>query len=318
MSLHLAQLGAMVVYETLMHWRRRIVAFLMLLFIIGLVGFSIFTAEQTSKPRVRMTYRSDGENVEVIETPLPPIEDMEDFARLYPGDAPAWIHTVSYEQFSNDQVIILLLGASLLPLLMGIPPLFSDSIPLDRQSKVRELLETLPLGKTVYLAGKVCGLWASLIVGLLLCAAAYGVVMRLLFGVYDLLLYAALWGLVIIPAVLVVSAACVLLASGVGSRRIAVLIGSLVVPFGLLLAGAVTTAMAVSGVGLSGPMPLASATTYGEVIGGMILNILQMIGLFALAVPVLWILAWSWTTWNDQRLPILPLQPARQAPQGQL
>jgi len=305
----LAQLGAMVVYESLMHWRRRVVTFLTVLYLIGLVGFSIFTADQLNRPRVSQTFISDGESVEVIETPLPPIETMEDFfADRWSGDAPPWIYTVSYEQFANDQIVILLLGSSLLPLFIGIPPLFSDTIPLDRQSKTRELLESLPLGKTVYLAGKVLGLWFCLTIGLLICAALYAVAMRLLFGVYDPLLYIALWGLIIIPASLVVSGFSILLASGVGTRRIAVLIGALLVPVGLLLAGAILTSIAVSGMGLSGRAPLSPASTYGDVLGGLLANTTQVIATFALPLPVLWVLAWLWTKWGDTRTPPLTLK----------
>ena len=309
MTLQLAQLGAIMAYESLMHWRRRVVAFLILLFLIGLIGFSIFTADQLSQPRVSRTYISNGETFEVIETPLPPIETMEDFfADRWSGDAPQWIYTVSYEQFSNDQIVILLLGSSLLPLFIGIPPLFSDTIPLDRHSKTRELLEALPLGKTVYLAGKVLGLWFCLTIGLLICAAVYAGVMRVLFGEYDSLLYAALWGLIIIPASLVVSGFSILLASGVASRRFAVLIGALLVPVGLLLAGAIITSIAVSGLGLSGNAPLSTASTYGDVIGGLLANTTQVIATFALPLPVLWMLAWLWTKWGDSRLQLPTLK----------
>lgn len=301
MGLQINSLGAITLYEAVMHWRRRAVAFLLVLALIGLIGFSIFTENQLSRPRVQQTFTHNGDSYEVIETPLPPIENMDDFASLYPGEAPPWIHTVSYEQFANDQVIVLLLVAGLLPLFIGIPPLFAETIPLDRHHKLRELLETKPITRTTYLAGKVLGLWVSLALALLVCAVVYGVVARFLFGVYDLLFYAATWGLIIIPATLVISAYTVLLASGVGSRRVAALIGALLVPVGMIFASAVMTVIAVSGIGLSGPTPLASAATYGEVVGRLLLNGLQMIGLFALGLPVLWLLAWGWTTWGDRR-----------------
>jgi hypothetical protein len=282
--------------------------FLLLLFLIGLIGFSIFTKDQLSRPRVRQTYVSNGDGYEVIETPLPPIEDMEDFASLFPGETPPWIHTVSYEEFSNNQILVLLLGSSLLPLLIGITPIFADTIPLDRQHRIRELLETKPLTKTTYLAGKVLGLWISLVVGMLICAVIYGAIARVLFGVYDALFYAAMWGLIIIPAVLIISGFAVLLASGVGSRRIASLIGALLVPFGLLLSGAILTMMSISGMGLSGYAPLAPVATYSEVVEIVLTNGMQYIARFALGLPVAWGLAWMWTKWDDRRpFPMLAL-----------
>jgi hypothetical protein len=314
MGLQVKAFLTITVYEALMHWRRRGVAFLMLLAIIGLVGFSIFTEDQLSRPRVSQQFISDGETYQVIETPLPPIEDMEDFASLFPGDVPSWIHTVSYEQFANDQIIVALLVAGLMPLFIGIPPLFAETIPLDRHHRLRELLETVPLTKTTYLAGKVAGLWVSLIAGLLLCAILYGIVARVLFGPYDLLFYAAIWGVVIIPATLVIAAYTVLLASGVGSRRIAALIGALLVPVGLIFASAVMTAIAISGIGLAGATPLATAATYGEVVGNLLANALRMIGVFALALPILWLLAWSWTKWHDRRVLSFPMQVVAHTP----
>jgi hypothetical protein len=127
---------------------------------------------------------------------------MADFARRFPGTTPDWIDTVSFDQFMSDRTVLLLLGVALLPLLIGIPPIFAETIPLDRQHKLRELLETKPLTKTTYLAGKVLGLWVSLGIGLLVCALLYGVAARFLFGAFDLLLYTAVWGLVLLPATL--------------------------------------------------------------------------------------------------------------------
>ena len=294
------RISAVVTYEARMHWRRRAIVFLLLIFMIGLIGFTILTKEASDRPPMQVSW----DNGVLTETPLPVDQSMADFARHFSGTAPAWIETVSYAQYMNDRLIVMLLCMALMPLLIGITPIFAETIPLDRQNQVRELLETTPLTKSAYLAGKVAGLWATLLIGLLICAVIYGVVALLLFGTFDPVIYVGLWVVVIFPSVLITAAFAVLIPSGVNSRRKAVLLGALLVPVSMALFSMIYITMSVSGMGLSGAVPLANVATYAEVISGLFGSIAQVIAPFAVILVIVWALAWLWTTWGDSRSPM--------------
>lgn len=294
------RLSAVVTYEARMHWRRRAIVFLLLIFMIGLIGFTILTKEASDRPPMQVSW----DNGVLTETPLPVDQSMADFARRFSGNAPAWIDTVSYPQYMNDRLIVMLLCMALMPLLIGITPIFAETIPLDRQHHVRELLETTPLTKSAYLAGKVVGLWATLLIGLLICAVIYGIVAFLLFGAFDPVIYMGLWVVVIFPSVLITAAFAVLIPSGVNSRRKAVLLGALLVPVSMALFSMIYITMTVSGMGLSGAVPLANVATYAEVIAALFGSIAQVIAPFVVILVIVWVLAWLWTTWGDNRSPM--------------
>ena len=69
----------------------------------------------------------------------------------------------------------------------------AETIPLDRQFKVRELIDALPISRAMYLGGKVLGVWAGLALIVLVGGAVNLITARLMIGLYDVRVVALLW-----------------------------------------------------------------------------------------------------------------------------
>ncbi|MEP7357879.1 MAG: hypothetical protein ABI847_11600 [Anaerolineales bacterium] len=115
--------------------------------------------------------------------------------------------------------------AALLVITLFLPILASETLPLDRQNGVRELLESLPVSPAVLLLGRLLGLWAGVLGCLAVVALADGLLGRWWHGPLDLGRYAALWLGSLAPAALLLSAAGMLLAAPLPGRRGAALLG---------------------------------------------------------------------------------------------
>lgn len=124
--------------------------------------------------------------------------------------------------------------ASLLLVLLALPPVVAETIARDRPYGIDELRDTLPLTPGVYLLGKVLGVWVCVIIMIVAVVALLWIAGQFVLGPIDLVPFARLWLTVIIPAALFVSALSVLLASRQTSRRRATLIGSLIAIYCLL------------------------------------------------------------------------------------
>ncbi len=75
--------------------------------------------------------------------------------------------------------VLLVLMTLLLPLLVV------DTVPLDEQGRTAELLHSLPLPRTVYLAGKVLGVWLAALTSLTFSLISIGLFSRLTNGPFD-------------------------------------------------------------------------------------------------------------------------------------
>ena len=147
LSLTWAQLLGMVRYEFKMHWRRRTLAVLLLAFMsITIVSLLIFLG----------SVQQFGSRAEAAFTPY-----VSAYAVLA-----AWMP--------------LSVGLALV-----LPVMVADTIPLDRQYGVRALLDSLPLPRAVYLAGKLFGLWAALLISLFGTLAITALVWRVSVGAFD-------------------------------------------------------------------------------------------------------------------------------------
>jgi hypothetical protein len=144
----------------------------------------------------------------------------------------------------------------------------------------------------------VFGVWAALALGLLIFALIFGVFSRLLMGEFSFPVYGALWLMMVIPPALIVAAYTVLVASGVRSRRLAALIGALLIPASFILFGAVYGMLVLSGLGLAFNTPLAEAATYAEAMGGLLASLISVMLPFIIAVPVVWLVTWLATGWG--------------------
>jgi ABC-type transport system involved in multi-copper enzyme maturation permease subunit len=126
-KLQAAQLAGMIRYEFRMHWRRRGLIILMW-GILVVIGISLLIA---------------GDNFQQLSTS--------------PND-PVLIRKV---------VTAALILTAFPPIGMGVafflPLVAAETIPLDRQYGVRELLDTLPISSNMYLTGKLLGLWTAVL-----------------------------------------------------------------------------------------------------------------------------------------------------------
>jgi len=123
------KLTAIVHYEIVMAWRRRSLPILWILLLVGVVGFALLV---TSVNHNGMSLAEImGRN----------------------ANKPAYV--------LNTIPIINVLLAGTLIFSVGITMMICEMIPLDRQFKVRELLDTLPISRADYLAGKVLAAWGA-------------------------------------------------------------------------------------------------------------------------------------------------------------
>lgn len=186
-----AQFLAIVRYEFLMHWRRRALVVLFLA-ALALPAMMVFSG------------RDDFESMHASARGISP--EM------------ALIFRTTYILVSTWPSLFLI--AALL-----VPPIVADTVPRDRQLRVRELLDSLPLGHGAYLAGKLAGVWVALGAGLCSALIALGLAWLLLIGPFDVATYAAmgLCGAVAIAGIN--GGLAVLIAAGQPGRARAVLIG---------------------------------------------------------------------------------------------
>lgn len=104
-------------------------------------------------------------------------------------------------------------------------PLMAEVIPLDHHLGVRELLDSLPLNRETYLAGKLLGMFLALLSGIAVSAIVLGTVAWLVFGGFEIAPYIQMWLVGVIPLVLLNPGLSLLLAAGQPTRRRAAAIG---------------------------------------------------------------------------------------------
>lgn len=83
--------------------------------------------------------------------------------------------------------MLAMVGSSILLVVMMLvlPLVIADSVPLDAQLRMDEVLNSLPLSRGVYLAGKIAGAWLAALSSLAISAAAVSVIWRLRVGDYN-------------------------------------------------------------------------------------------------------------------------------------
>lgn len=112
-------------------------------------------------------------------------------------------------------------------ILAFIGPMTADSVPLDRQVGISELLHSLPLPYSTYLIGKIAGMFLSIGWSLLISMVVIGVGAWIIMGAYDLGLFLRMWFLGALPLAILNPTLCLLLAAGQPTRRRAAVIGGI-------------------------------------------------------------------------------------------
>lgn len=185
-----AQIRGIALYEFRMHWRRRALKVVTIALALMLAFIIVVSTNEDSR--------------QIIQS-----------ANLDASDVQAVLSfTIVFATGATVTMIVAFI----------IPVAFADTIPLDQQSGVRELLDAMPLPIWGYLAGKLAGLWlavGSAMLGLMLASAAGWWVFV---GAYDLGAYASLW-LVGVGALIVLNGGFALLLTATQpNRRRAVLL----------------------------------------------------------------------------------------------
>jgi ABC-type transport system involved in multi-copper enzyme maturation permease subunit len=129
--------------------------------------------------------------------------------------------------FSVSPVCLLLMQLSL-------PPIVAESIAKDQQFGMNELRDSLPITSGLYLAGKMLGIVAIVMVMMLAIAVFLMIVSLFVLGPLDVGVYLRIWLLGIIPSGLALSMISVLIASRQPNRKRATMVGSLVTVYCLL------------------------------------------------------------------------------------
>lgn len=122
---------------------------------------------------------------------------------------------------------------TLILVILFLPLMVAEIIPLDRQYRVRELIDTLPITPRIYLAGKLLSVWPGLAITMGLAALLGGVLTWIQNGPFHVGTLAAFWLTGLIPLALFSSYMGVMLAAGQPGRRRAILMGLVAAVFGL-------------------------------------------------------------------------------------
>ena len=193
-----------------------------------------------------------------------------------------------------------------LTLAVLLPIIISDTIPKDQQYGVRELLDTLPLPKWVYLGGKVLGMWAGTLFGLLIVMIVNGIFYQFTIGNLNLRVYIELWLFAGASLLIINGSLGVLIPVGQPNRRRAVIlmIALFVLPLGFAAQIFDTTSV----LAYINPIRPAIVMYYignmGQNVSGnlnmftsrdVVLTIL--VGLIQLALVTA--LAWGWLRWKE-------------------
>ena len=138
-------------------------------------------------------------------------------------------------EMATFAVLLSLSPIGLLVMMVALPPMLAETIPKDRQYGVAELLAAQPISSGLYLAGKVFGVWCSILIMVVLVALLAAIAARVTFGPFDLGSYLSVWLVGIMPLALFVSGVTVLLASRQPSRRRATMVGGAFTMYCVLL-----------------------------------------------------------------------------------
>lgn len=284
----------MIKYELLMGWRRRS---LLVTSLFLFVGLAVFTASFAKEP----LGAEGGEMLYVDDTVTPPSVTM----RLYetgeitalPADPtvvaniPHWLRNIDLGEANATLKIATLLGLVTQLLVIMLLLMSAETIPLDKHYRVRELLNTLPVGRAIYLGGKVLSVWLGLFVGVVLCALFYIPLAQLRFGTFDMSAYLRLWVVLLLPAAIFSSGISILTALGVATRRASVLVGLALVPVGVGVLAFVLYAIFAPLVGRGNE--IYTSLSYDGLINSMLGNIAQIMLVANLGVVGLGVVAWG-------------------------
>lgn len=187
----LPQLIGMARYEFIMHWRRRS----LLVITLAIIAVTVVA-----------TFIVGGSGAERLLAPV--------------------LANVNAQPDRLTTFIVVFMGWAPVAVVMAflLPIVLADTIPLDRDAGVRELMDSLPLRPLIYLTGKLIGAWAATLAAVIVTMVVTGLVWRLQAGTYDMRAFAEMWLLGAASLVFLNGGIAVLVSSTQPSRRRAVML----------------------------------------------------------------------------------------------
>jgi hypothetical protein len=265
----MAKLGAMARYEVVMMWRRGSLPILIALMVVLILGMSQITAQNQSQvfidPAVRAASAQGLENV------------------------------------SGALKIINVLTLTVVIFGIALPLFLVETIPLDRQFKVRELMDAVPISRAAYLGGKLLGAWAGLALILLVAISVNLISARLMIGPFDARVILFLWLVMALPVCLTTSTISVLMSAFSANRRQAVFFGIVLLAPILLLSLSSVISLAYAG-GLIDPIYTTTVNMTERFSTAQIIErvSLTLAGITALTLAV-WLVVWVVERWREAR-----------------
>jgi ABC-type transport system involved in multi-copper enzyme maturation permease subunit len=188
-------------------------------------------------------------------------------------------------------------------------PIAADAIPLDQHVGISELIDTLPLRRETYLIGKLLGMFASILAGLLAVVVVIGVIARVALGNYDAVSYIQMWLLAALPLAFLNPSLCLLAAAGQPSRKRAALVGGLVAIVCFMsftssinssLSGSPLTLLDLFNSARPGILRylMPSITPLGGDVSGMVF---LTVAAGVLELALVGAVVWMWMQWREQR-----------------
>ncbi|MCC6801725.1 MAG: hypothetical protein IT319_02485 [Anaerolineae bacterium] len=273
----MSKIGTIARYELLMAWRRGSLPILWLVLVLSSLAFSVLTAAQARSGSILYV----------------------DPATRAAADASGW--TVEAIMRTTQQVsqVGLITGIFTVALVL----IVAEAIPLDRQFRIHELLDALPISRAGYLGGKVISVLGGVTLIVALGGAVSLVTARLILGEYDLRVVSLAWLVLTLPICWANGAVSVLTAAFWRTRRTAVLFSLLLMPvFMALLWVALMHLSFVSG--LIQPVYIRNVTSLADGESPMVEIIVRlMMGLMLLAGVTLlvWMVVWALLRFQDAR-----------------
>lgn len=302
-SQKMAQLGGVIRYEALMQFRRRTILVLGLFFIIGAVGLTsmLQSGNMGVATQEILQVEFEGENVTLISRMT---ETGEIVRQTMATDSeqgswiPRWYGDVDFPQVMTTWRIFAVLSASLLLILIAVPPMLSEVIPLDKHYQVREVMDASPLARSTYLIGKVAGTWLGIGAVTLICAILFGVYSWVTYGAFELWTYARFWLVIVLPMALIITGFAVVVPAVARSRRVGVLMGIGLLVVSMLMAMALIPGTFLAG--LFSPQTAAARTaSYEEIVAGMLNSLLANLFPYAVALLVVSVIVWAWMRFKE-------------------
>jgi hypothetical protein len=274
------QLLGMTRYEFKMHWRRR--ALLVTTLALGVcIGFMILIAGN-------------------------------DFRQVNLSNSSA-----AARQIITSGIILSIWAPIGVTLALLLPIMIADTIPLDRQTGVRELLNTLPLAPSTYLLGKLLGACAAVLAGMSILMVVSGLAWWLQVGPYDLGKYLEMWVVGVFSITVMNGGLGVLVAAGQPTRRraISVVVGVMALFFFVLTftpdPDSLTSLLSIIRLPIinyyifsNTPSALAGQSVSG-LSGNNLLPSVQTVALTIVAgiveLVIVGVVVWGWTRWRESR-----------------